>query len=110
MVGDEVLDVITKMYAEMQKGFSRVDKRFEQIDKRFDKVDERIDKLENLLRIEHEHGEKLSALFDGYKQNSEKLDILDKKADKLQNDMENLTMKTAYHDKRILELAERVGQ
>ena len=27
-----------------------------------------------ILKIENEHGQKLSALFDGYKQNSEKLD------------------------------------
>ena len=31
-----------------------------------------------VLRIEHDHGEKLSALFDGYKQNSEKLDRVEK--------------------------------
>lgn len=31
-----------------------------------------------VLRTEHDHGEKLSALFDGYKQNSEKLDRIEK--------------------------------
>jgi len=30
-----------------------------------------------ILKIENEHGQKLSALFDGYKQNSEKLDRIE---------------------------------
>lgn len=30
-----------------------------------------------VLRIEHDHGDKLSALFDGYQQNSEKLDRIE---------------------------------
>jgi archaellum component FlaC len=115
-VENEVLDTITAMYAEMQKGFSevngrfnKVDERFDKIDKRFDKVDERIDRLEKTVhKIEHEHGEKLSALFDGYKQNSQKLDILNGKVDKLQIEVSGLALKNAYHDKRIIELAQKI--
>lgn len=35
-----------------------------------------------VVRIENEHGEKLSALFDGYKQNSEKLDRIEEEVSK----------------------------
>jgi len=36
-------------------------------------------KLENIVtRIEHDHGKKLEALFDGYKQNNDRLDRIEK--------------------------------
>ena len=55
---------MTKMYSEMQKGF--------------EKVNERMDRVENtVVRIENDHGQKLNALFDGYKQNSDKLDRIE---------------------------------
>ncbi|MDD4570406.1 MAG: hypothetical protein PHE70_09815 [Tepidanaerobacteraceae bacterium] len=90
---NEMLDLMTKMYAEMQKGFSKVDERFKQVDGRLEQVDERLNltdgRLNNMegeikdikttvLKIEQEHGDKLSALFDGYKQNSDKLDRIEK--------------------------------
>lgn len=90
---NEMLDLMTKMYAEMQKGFSKVDERFKQVDGRLEQVDERLNltdgRLNNMegeikdikttaFKIEQEHGDKLSALFDGYKQNSDKLDRIEK--------------------------------
>ncbi|WP_422445263.1 hypothetical protein [Thermoanaerobacterium sp. DL9XJH110] len=75
---NEMLNLMTKLYAEMQKGFNRVDERFNQVNQRMDQVNQRIDELEKIvLKIEKEHGEKLSALFDGYKQNSDKLDRIE---------------------------------
>lgn len=35
-----------------------------------------------VMKIEHEHGKKLSALFDGYKQNSDKLERIEKEVTK----------------------------
>ena len=35
-----------------------------------------------VVRIENEHGQKLDALFDGYKQNSEKLDRIEAEVSK----------------------------
>lgn len=93
-----MLDLMTKMYAEMQKGFKQVysemnkgfaqvygemNKGFERVDGKFDQVNDRIDNLEKtVLKIEQEHGDKLSALFDGYKQNSQKLDRIEKEVSK----------------------------
>lgn len=38
----------------------------------------RLDKIENIVtRIEQDHGQKLEALFDGYKQNAEKIDRIE---------------------------------
>ncbi|WP_461204748.1 hypothetical protein [Clostridium sp. DL1XJH146] len=60
-----MFDLIEKIYVEMQSGFRKVDERI-------NKVDERLDKIENtVVKIENEHGEKLQALFDGYKQNTD---------------------------------------
>ena len=94
-VDNEMLDLMTKMYAEMQKGFKQVYDRmqegFNQVDERFDKVDERFSQVDNRMnnlegeikdvknraKIEQEHGEKL-CFIDGYKQNSDKLDRIEK--------------------------------
>ena len=56
---------IVNMNKEMQEGFKEIR---EEIKGTKDKV----------IIIEQEHGKKLDALFDGYKQNSEKLDRIEK--------------------------------
>ena len=43
----------------------------------------RLTSIENtVIRIEHDHGQKLGALFDGYKLNSDKLDRIEKEVAK----------------------------
>jgi DNA anti-recombination protein RmuC len=97
---------ISGMKTDMQEGFNQV---YADMQKGFNQVNERIDKVEKtVLKIEQEHGEKLSALFDGYKQNSEKLECLDEKVDKLQMDVNSLNIKAAYNDSRILELSRKI--
>ncbi len=56
---------IVNINKEMQEGFKEIR---EEIKGTKDKV----------IIIEQEHGKKLDALFDGYKQNSEKLDRIEK--------------------------------
>ncbi len=90
---NQVFELMTKMYAEMQEGFKKVDERFEKVDERFEKVDERfekvnerfekvngkLEKIENIVvQMETNNKEKFGALFDGYKLNSEKLDRIEK--------------------------------
>lgn len=73
---EQLFEFMTKMYGEMQEGFKEVNSR--------------IDNLENEVRetknkatvIEQEHGKKLDALFDGYKQNSDKLDRIEEEVSK----------------------------
>ncbi|WP_213974941.1 hypothetical protein [Tepidanaerobacter acetatoxydans] len=102
---NEMLDLMTKLYAEMQqgfnqvhfemqKGFSETNERIDKVESRLSKVDGRLSKVENSLgkvenrlgkveaKIDGEISDKLSALFDGYKQNSEKLDRIEKEVSK----------------------------
>lgn len=80
---NEILDLMTKMYAEMQKGFKQVDLKFNQVNDRIDKLESEVkDVKKTVINIEQNHGDKLSALFDGYKQNSEKLDHIEKEVSK----------------------------
>lgn len=87
-----------QVYPDMQEGFDQVNsdmqEGFDQVNsdmrQGFCDVNNRIDNVENevkdikrtVLKIEHEHGEKLSALFDGYKQNSDKLDRIESEVSK----------------------------
>ena len=64
---EKLFDLMSKMYneiqdlkGEMQEGFKEVRGEIQDIKK-------------DIIRIEVEHGKKLDALFDGYKQNSEQL-------------------------------------
>ncbi len=64
---DKIFEFLTRLYAEMQNGFKEINGR---IDKLEDEVKE---VKKTVLKIEQDHGQKLEALFDGYKQNYEKL-------------------------------------
>ena len=65
---DKVFDLLEKMYVEMQEGFDGVNKRIDSLETEVKETKNKI------IFIEQEHGKKLTALFDGYKQNAEKLD------------------------------------
>jgi archaellum component FlaC len=55
-------------------------------------------------KIEVEVSQKLEALFDGYKTNSEKIDELGNKVDNLQFDVNNISIKVASNDNKIIEI------
>ena len=83
MENEKVFELMTKMYSEMQNGFNNVNERFEEVNKRFDKVETKLSKIENTVtNIEHDHGQKLEALFDGYTQNSQQLERIEKEVTK----------------------------
>ncbi|NLK91210.1 MAG: hypothetical protein GX274_06500, partial [Clostridiales bacterium] len=65
ITNERLFEFMTKIYGEMREGFKEIR---EEIKGTKDKV----------IIIEQEHGKKLDALFDGYKQNSEKLDRIEK--------------------------------
>lgn len=75
-----------KMYIEIQeikKDVKTNTDKIDNVDKRIDNVEKRIENVEKItLHIEQDHGKKLEALFDGYKQNSEKLDRIEKEVSK----------------------------
>jgi len=73
---DKTFQLLEKMYSEMKEGFAKVDERFTEIDERLKTVERTV------LRIESDHEQKLQALFDGYIQNSEKLDRIQEEVSK----------------------------
>ena len=84
---DIIANQVGKLTTEMQQGFKDMDARFEVMDERFndmdarfeqidEKLDKKADKLD-IVRMENEIFPKLEALFDGYQQNSDKLDRIE---------------------------------
>ncbi|MBP7279791.1 MAG: hypothetical protein BWY74_02351 [Firmicutes bacterium ADurb.Bin419] len=70
---DKTFEMMEKLYVEFT-GFRRETmERFDGVDQRFDGIDRR------LAFIEQDHGKKLQALFDGYKQHSDQLDRIEEK-------------------------------
>ncbi|MGE5614882.1 MAG: hypothetical protein ACM3XR_10815 [Bacillota bacterium] len=85
---DKTFELLTKLYGELT-GFRQDMNGFRKETK------EDIQSLKNdVLRIEQEHGGKLEALFDGYKQTYEKLELVEQKLD-------TLSEKVDRHDIKI---------
>ena len=78
---EKIYDLMEKLYSETQKGFEQVNTRIEGLEKEIRKTN---------LVIEHDIKPKIEVLFDGQKQNSDKLDSLDSKVDNLENKVDNL--------------------
>ncbi|NMA87168.1 MAG: hypothetical protein GX968_07590 [Tissierellia bacterium] len=76
MTNEQLFEFMTKMYGEMQEGFG-------QLNLRMDNVESEMRETKNkVIIIEQEHGKKLDTLFDGYKQNADKLDRIEKEVSK----------------------------
>ncbi|MBU3208721.1 hypothetical protein KPL28_03595 [Clostridium algidicarnis] len=83
MENDKMFELMEKMYAEMQNGFKKVDVRLNKMDEGFDKTEGKLAKVEDVvLKIEDDHGKKIDALLDGYKQNSEQLARIESEVEK----------------------------
>lgn len=107
---DQMFDLLTKMYAEVQGVKSDINSMKSNISERFDKLDGRVDNLESIVRktnvtIENEIKPKIDALFDGYKQNTEAIYGLTNKVDDLQADVNNLTIRTLKNENSIIHLS-----
>jgi predicted nucleic acid-binding Zn-ribbon protein len=67
---DKMFDLMTKMYNEMQGMNSKI----ESIEQNMGRMESKINTVEqNIVRMENKIDTKLSALFDGYTQNTEQL-------------------------------------
>lgn len=72
-----------KMYADLKGSQDRMYAEIQEIKKDVKNNTNKIDSVEKtVLRIEQNHGSKLEALFDGYKQNSEQLVRIEKEVSK----------------------------
>lgn len=71
VTNEHLFEFMTKIYSEMKEGF-------EEVNLRVDNLENEIKETKNkVIIIEQEHGKKLDALFDGYKQNADKLDRIE---------------------------------
>ena len=70
---DKMFELISRMYGEMQEGYKDVRERLDKLESGIIKTN---------LTIENEVNPKLSALFDGYQQNADKLDRIEKEVSK----------------------------
>lgn len=107
---NEMFELLTKMYSEVQGMKSDIKDMKSDINVRFDNLENKVDNLENEVRktnitIENEIKPKIQALFDGYKQNTEAIYELTNKVDYLQSDINNLTIRTLKNENSIIHLS-----
>lgn len=96
---NKTFELLEKMYIEMQQGFSKVNERLDNLESDVKKIGATID---GDIKI------KTEALFDGYKGNTENLEIIDDKLDNIQMDINNLSMKTSNNDNKIIEINKKL--
>ena len=113
MNDDKMFEFMTKMYSEMQEGFKDIKNNDKIHTERFDNLENRLDSLENEVK---KIGVKIDgkliptsvALLDGYKGNTEHITIIDDKIDRLQIDVNSISMKVLYNDSRIIEISKNL--
>lgn len=75
MDNEKLFELMEKMYVEMKDGFKKVDERFSTLEGDVSGLKEDVSSVKKTAaKIEVEHGSKLNALLDGYKQNSEQIE------------------------------------
>lgn len=97
---NEMFDLLTKMYSEVQGIKSDINGMKSYINVRLDNIELKVDKT-NII-IENDIKPKIESLFDGYKQNTESINALTDKIDDLQTDVNNLTIRTLKNENNII--------
>ena len=105
---NKMFEFMTKMYSEMQEGFKDLKTEVKSIKEEVKLNTQRLDVIENdVKKLSVTIDEKLIptdvAILDGYKDNSEHITIIDDKIDRLQIDVNSISMKVSYNDSRIIE-------
>jgi len=85
---DDTLEFLTKIYSELTEFRKETKEDIKGLKK-------------DVLRIEQEHGKKLEALFDGYKQNDKKLERIDERLHSVEGKVDSLTLVLNSQDKRL---------
>ncbi|MGB4311887.1 MAG: hypothetical protein ACOX0L_09635 [Natronincolaceae bacterium] len=76
ITNEQLFEFMTKIYSDLDGKIVNMNKEMQE---GFKEIREEIKGTKDrVIIIEQEHGKKLDALFDGYKQNSEKLDRIEK--------------------------------
>ena len=84
---DKTFQLLEKMYSEFIQFKEETNKRFDGMDNKINDINKTV------INIEQDHGQKLNALFDGYKQNAEAINKINQKIDKLTDRVENQEIK-----------------
>ena len=80
ITNEQLFEFMAKMYGDLN---GRIDSIGKEMQEGFKEVKSEIKETKNkVILIEQEHGKKLDALFDGYKQNSDKLDRIEEEVSK----------------------------
>ena len=110
---DKLFDFMSKMYSEMQEGFKGLKTEIKSVKEEVKENTKKLDTLENEVkkigaRIDGKLIPTNEALLDGYKDNAEHITIIDDKIDRLQIDVNTITMKVSYNDSRIIEISKDI--
>lgn len=99
---NKMFDLLEKIYVEVQETKIKVN-NIEKV------VQNHADQLKKIdLKIEEQLIQTDKALLDGYKDNAEHIAIIDDKVDRLQMDVNNISMKVSYNDNRIIEISKDI--
>jgi peptidoglycan hydrolase CwlO-like protein len=116
IVEDKTFELMEKMYSEINKRFDSMQGDIQGIKGDIRQVKKEVRHVRNqVTRLEYEHGKKIDALFDGYKQLYEKLeehdkrfdehdkrfDDHDKRLDRIEAKLDKLSHKVSSHDAKL---------
>ena len=107
---DKLFEFMTKIYSEVQEGFKElktdvksIKEEVKEITQRLDTIETDVKKLD--IKIDSELIPNSVATLDGYKDNAEHITIINDKIDRLQIEVNSISMKTTYNDSRIIEIS-----
>ena len=100
---NKLFEFMTKIYSEMQEGFKGLKTEIKSIKEEISSIKEEVKKIG--IKIDSELIPTDIAILDGYKDNAEHITIIDDKIDRLQIDVNSLSMKATYNDSRIIEIS-----
>ena len=92
---NDLFELMTKMYGEIQEMKGEFNNRFDKVEKEVTKTN---------VTIENDINPRIEALFDGYKQNTESINQVSDKVDELQSDLNRLTIKTLRTETNIIDI------
>ena len=103
---NKIFDLLEKIYIDVQETKSEVKnhtERFNNVESRLDTIQKEVKKLG--ITIDEKLIPTDNAILDGYKDNAEHITIIDDKIDRLQIDVNSISMKVSYNDSRIIEIS-----
>ena len=83
MENEKIFELIEQMYSDLKKGHDDLIKEVKNNTEKIEIIENRLINVEKTVtKIENEHSQKLEALLDGYKQNSEQISTIENEVSK----------------------------